>query len=481
MKRTEHSYLYEQLEQYKYKDIYPFHMPGHKRQAGFIDFSDAVSTDITEIEGFDNLHHACGVISNAQKRAARLYGAEETHFLVNGSSAGILAAVLGSVNQGKRLLMARNCHKSVYHAVLLGRLEPIYIYPHLNQKYGIYESIDPNAVRQFLEHNKDIGAVIITSPTYEGVVSDIASISELVHSYGIPLIVDEAHGAHFGFCKAFPESAVRLGADIVIQSVHKTLPSLTQTALLHINGSIVNRASVAMYLNILQTSSPSYLLMSSIDQCMALLEERGKELFDSYVCNLSQFYEKVGKLDKICLLRGTKWAEVGVYEYDMSKIVIFTEPVSACGKSFYDILLNIYKIQMEMVSRDYVLGMTSLCDTQEGFERLYEALDGLNEADMGSFKKYGRSRWPACRSPKVSLYEAVCAKAEAAAFTEASGRISADFAYIYPPGVPFLTPGEEITDEHLELMRNQRAEGLSIEGVADTALNTLRVLREKSM
>lgn len=200
--------------------------------------------DITEIDGFDDLHHAEGILKEAQERAAKVYHASETHFLINGSTAGIISAILGTTEKGDSILVARNCHKSVYHAIYLNELDPVYIYPKFDTEQGLSTEIDAEDVQKALEEHPKIRAVMIVSPTYDGVVSDIEKIAEIVHEAGCLLIVDEAHGAHFGFDPYFPESANMYGADLVINSLHKTLPALTQTALLHVNGERVNRRKV---------------------------------------------------------------------------------------------------------------------------------------------------------------------------------------------------------------------------------------------
>ena len=260
--------IYEKLKAYSDSDYYGFHMPGHKRKMHMSWDADPYTVDITEIEGFDDLHHAEGILKEAQERAARIYHADETHFLVNGSTVGILSAIMGVTDKGDQILVARNCHKSVYHAIYLNELEPVYVYPEYDEKTGLNGEVKADEIALLLEKNPNIKAVMIVSPTYDGVVSDVKKIAEVAHAHEIPLIVDEAHGAHFGFDPYFPKNANENGADIVIHSVHKTLPSLTQTALLHINGTFVNREKVRMYLHMLQSSSPSYVLMASIDECM---------------------------------------------------------------------------------------------------------------------------------------------------------------------------------------------------------------------
>ena len=206
-------YLYEKLEAYGKSDYYGFHMPGHKRNSDVTRANLPYGIDITEIEGFDNLHHAEEIIREAEVRAASMYHAEETHYLINGSTAGILSAVMGCTKKGGKILMARNCHKSVYHAVFLNELRPVYIYPEFDETMELNMAVSPEKIERLLEEHKEVQAVVLTSPTYDGVLSDIERISEIVHQKKIPLIVDEAHGAHFGFHPYFPENANTKGAD----------------------------------------------------------------------------------------------------------------------------------------------------------------------------------------------------------------------------------------------------------------------------
>ena len=290
--------LFDKLANYGNSGIYPFHMPGHKRQKT-VDFNP-YKIDITEIEGFDNLHHAEGVLLEAQKKAEKLYGSEESHFLINGSTAGILSAV--SACAKKTVLIARNCHKAVYHAALIRNLDVYYVYPEIQEEFMLNGGINPADVERSLEEHPEIEAVVITSPTYDGIVSDVKRIAEIAHAHGKPLIVDEAHGAHFGFSKYFPENSVHLGADIVIHSLHKTLPSYTQTALIHINGKLVDRQKVRMFLQMYQTSSPSYILMAGIDECIRYVEEQGTDAFDKFAERLDRIYKRAKEFRSIHLV-----------------------------------------------------------------------------------------------------------------------------------------------------------------------------------
>ena len=236
LKRFKMERLYDKLKAYSESDFYAFHMPGHKRNKALLGIELPYDLDITEIDGFDDLHHADGILKEEQERAARVFGAEESHFLVNGSTAGILSAVMGCTHRGDKILVARHCHKSIYHAIYMNGLVPRYVYPEFDISMHMNGEISKEDVAKALAAEPDIKAVVIVSPNYDGVVSDVKGIAEVAHSYRIPLIVDEAHGPHFGFHPAFPGRANDLGADVVINSLHKTLPSLTQTAILHING-----------------------------------------------------------------------------------------------------------------------------------------------------------------------------------------------------------------------------------------------------
>lgn len=447
--------IYNRLQQYQKSDDYGFHMPGHKRNIEKYGTVLPYGIDITEIDGFDDLHHAQGMILEAQKRAARLYHAQETKFLINGSTVGILSAILGTTKKKDRILVARNCHKSVYHALFLQELDPIYLYPEYEEATGLNGEILPRQVEQALQEHPDIRAVMIVSPTYDGVVSDVEAIAKIVHRQGIPLIVDEAHGAHFGFHPYFPKNANQLGADLVIHSVHKTLPSLTQTALLHMNGNLIERERVELYLRMLQTSSPSYVLMASIDACMEYLEQ--EDGFATYVEHLKCLGEE---LQHLSVLKRVK-----TRYYDESKIVISTRHCDLSGKELKDHLLRKDHLQLEMAAGKYALAMTSVGDTQEGFRRLRDGLFALDQS-LCPVKTEREIRLPLPKAQPVKpIREALMDSHRVwVKWEEAMGEISTEFAYLYPPGIPILVPGERITGEVIEYLGIHRDMGFQIEG-----------------
>ena len=493
---NENAYQYDdmlgKLEAYSKENIVPMHMPGAKRNSELIgrymdDMPAPYDIDITEIDGFDNMHNADGMIKKAFEKTAVLYGADESLFLVNGSTAGNMAAICGVTDKGDSIIVARNCHISVYNAIILNELDVNYVYPQYDDEYGYYKGISLREIKDTVEKNesigKDIKAVVITSPTYEGNVSDIKNIAAYLHEHNIPLIVDEAHGAHFKFSCEFPQTAVEQGADIVINSVHKTLPSLTQTAVMHINYGYVNVSKVKRYWNIYQSTSPSYILMGSIDRCMSIIEKDGEYLFENYISKLKILRNKLGQLKNIKLIDSD----------DISKIVIGCDN----AKKLYDILLNEYGIQLEMSSLKYAIAMTSIFDSAEYYDRFYNALceidrrynaNNINNSannnqnyaerynifnNTSSIKKedikvnIADFKNEALMSIAKALNEGDKNGYDKIMMNDSSlyGRISAKMVYVYPPGIPILCPGEIISENVVNIISKAIDHGLEVVGL----------------
>lgn len=526
--------ILSKLDKYKDENIVPMHMPGAKRNKELIelymgDMGNPYEKDITEINGFDNMHNAETIIKDAFDEAAELYGADESWYLVNGSTAGNMSAICGVTHKNDVVIMARNCHISVYNAVILNELNPVYIYPEYDEEYGYYKGITLKEIKVIVDkyssdHDRnDIKAVILTSPTYEGNVSDIKSIAEYLHQYNIPLIVDEAHGAHFNFSESFPQSAVKSGADVVINSVHKTLPSLTQTAIMHINYGIVDVERIRRYWNIYQSTSPSYILMSSIARSLSIVKNNGDKLFAEYVDKLTILRNGLSELKHIRLINTD----------DISKLVLGYKD----AKWLYDTLFYKYKIQLEMSSIKYVIAMTSIFDSQEYYDRVLAALKeideeldnrvlaALKEIDEEideSISKYDRedilnskvdkdldNRFNSIHNGeadnrlnyssinnqdngnKINVVdfrdEQALTIAEAFNRRDLSGcdeiqmnnekiygKISGESVYVYPPGIPILCPGEVITRKIIAILEAAGEAGLEVVGVKEGALLCLR-------
>ncbi len=422
-------YLDEALIEYSKSDIYPFHMPGHKRRRLLGVPPEEI--DITEIEGFDDLHHAGGILREGQERLARLFGADESCYLVNGSTAGNLAAICGCMEKGGRLLVARNCHISVYHAAELMEAQLSYLEPE-RTGFAISGSISPVQVEEALRQFPDTQVVVITSPTYDGVVSDIRAIADIVHARNRLLIVDAAHGAHFGFSDGFPQKAIALGADLSVESLHKTLPAYTQSAVLHLMRTATGEElgstrepdssaggapgasyrfdaeRVRHYLDIFQSTSPSYVLMAGIDRCVRMLEEdtaiyrdpavRGDSLFGQFEERLARFYRGCAELSAVRVWpatglpknrTGDAFADAedpaGIFARDLSRILISATEVGLSGQQLYDFLLEKYHLQMERAAEQYVLALTTIMDTDEGFMRLSQALGEIDHMVARNF------------------------------------------------------------------------------------------------
>lgn len=453
--------LYDKLEKYSESDYYPYHMPGHKRQTRGQIPDEWISADITEIEGFDNLHQPEDILYSLQHKAAALYGAEESFYLVNGSTGGILSAVSAAVPEGGTLLIPRNSHKSAYHAAYLRNLTINYLYPPVIKEYDIYDAVQPEQIRRALEADSTIQAVFVVSPTYEGRIADIRAIADIVHERGIPLIVDEAHGAHLGWAEEFAENSCRLGADIVIHSVHKTLPALTQTALLHVNGARIDRHRLKRFLQIYQTSSPSYLLMASIDDALSLLEEKGRTLF-------AVFYRQyLSMLEVLSSCKHLRFLPLVKGQQDVGKLLISGKRAGLSGQQIYEILLQRYHLQLEMAAGSYCLAMFTVGDTPQAYGRMQQALVELDE-------ECGRNAVPAADSPEewkaeplpgIPLQTAWELPWELMDLEHAQGRYAADFISLYPPGSPLAVPGEQLTKEAVAQIKSYLEKHLKVQGI----------------
>lgn len=474
--------LYDTLVTYSESDFYPYHMPGHKRRQDVGAASDFFKLDITEIDGFDNLHQAEGIIRKAQERAAGLYGADESFFLVNGSTCGILAAIHAVTDRGDTILIARNCHKSVYHAAFLQELNLGYIYPERIEEYDIHDAINPEAVQSALEEHPECSAVVITTPTYEGVISNVAEIARIVHGKGKPLIVDEAHGAHLGLADNIQENAVRQGADLIIHSLHKTLPSMTQTALLHVKGSYVNRARLRQYLRIFQSSSPSYVLMAGMDACISYLKENAAHEFNEMRLHYKNFIRQM-EMCRYIHIATPQIPDNGKYcftAWDICKLVISVKKASINGQTLYDILRDDFHLQMEMAADSYVLAIMTIADKEDAWKRLADALiqidgtiDGADSTDAiikttQTPHKHIKPIRPIARMNIAQALTSFYKNPKETLLTKSLGEISGGFVNLYPPGIPILVPGEIINEDIIEQIEHSLELGLNVQGISPT-------------
>lgn len=499
--------LLSRLIEYKNSDAVPFHMPGHKRRAEselLKGFPDPYSIDITEIDGFDNLHHPEGILKESMEWAAQVYHADKSYYLINGSSSGILSAICAATHPGGRILLGRNCHKSAYHGVILNYLQPEYIYPQILDDMGIQGGICAADVENLLDKGPLPDAVLIVSPTYDGVVSDIQAIAETVHHYGLPLIVDEAHGAHFSFGNGeFPRSALECGADVVIQSIHKTLPSFTQTAILHVRGERISAERLERYLQMFQSSSPSYIFMAGIENCIYEMELHGRDWMKAFSGRLNRQRQKLKNMRRLKLLGTEVIGTSGVFDLDLSKIVISCRGCFAgglsqphkelSGEDLSAWLRKEYHLEMEMCGADYVVAITTFLDREEHLDRLTAALIDIDSqierddpmqagytGDKTAAETLGEpdffSRADGNRNICMRPADAMEAETETLPVEQCAGRISAEFIYLYPPGIPMVAPGEQVTEEMVSRVQYYKEIGLPVQGMADSRSDFLKVL-----
>lgn len=452
--------LFEFLKKQSKTGRVPFHMPGHMRQ--FHPYLVGEDIDFTEIDGLDDLHAPGGVLKNAMSYAAGVFGAAHTFFLVNGSTGGILSAVRAVSKPEKTVIIARNCHKSVYNALTLCGSKAGYIFPN-EHELGFSLEITPDSVKDALRKTPDACAVVITSPTYDGVISDVRSIADICHSYGVPLIVDSAHGAHLGFLDPDIPSAVSCGADIVVTSLHKTMPSLTQTGLLHLSGSLVDKDDVAAALALFETSSPSYVLMASIDGCVH--EYANKALFDAW-------RHRIGKIRSAAADSAVTLTVPGCFAFDESKLIVSSAGYS--GEELAAILREKHNIEPEMVSLNYVLLLTGAGLSDRHVDALCDFFASLTpRADN---IKYPGNASPECETV-MTMADAVNSDTENIPIEISAGRICAELITPYPPGIPIIAPGEKINDSVVNLIRYRADAGVKIISNRGAFLKNIRVVR----
>lgn len=463
--------LLELLQTYSRTDALAMHMPGHKRNTPLAPYLNTLGAalDITEIPGFSNLHDPDGALAERMRDAAALWGSKRAWWLIGGSTAGLLAAIDAATQAGDKVLIVRNCHKSVYHACMLCRSETAYIQPSLFPDHSFADRVTPEQVEAALQAHPDTRLVVLTSPTYEGLRSNIPAISDIVHKHGAVLLVDEAHGAHFGLHPDFPASAVTLGADLVVQSLHKTLPSLTQTALLHLCSDRVSAEELGFRLSVYQTSSPSYLLMASIDSCVQLLREQKDGLFEQWKARIEGFYSALSLKHLHMPLFGCAYA-------DPSKLLVSTAGTDLTGPRLAELLRSQYHIETEMSTADTVLCMTGMGDRAEDLPRLAAA---LNEIDRTAH--HAAHALPAALPlpcPRLPIYAAVKEETAFVPVGQAAGGIAGDFLWAYPPGIPLVVPGEIISEKLIAYIRSAADKGIDISGPKGAPAGTIRVLKK---
>lgn len=476
--------LFDALKEYVDRETLPFHVPGHKKGLGmdeeFRSFigDNAFKIDVTVFKLVDSLHHPTGPIKKAQELAADAYGADAAFYSMHGTSGAIQAMIMSVVSQGDKIIIPRNVHKSITAGIILSGAVPVYMQPELDRTLGIAHGVSPETVRETLEANPDAKAVLIINPTYYGVATNIEEIVEIVHSYDIPLIVDEAHGPHLKFNEKLPMSAMEAGADICAQSTHKIIGAMTQASLLQVRGERVSIPRVKQMLSLLQTTSPSYVLMASLDCSRRQIAINGTELLDKSIELASYVRTEVNKIPGFYCFGEEVLGVDGAYSFDPTKITISCRDLGITGYDLDMILSNKYHIQMELSDLYNVLAVGSFGDTQEGMDKLLDALREISEDYYGEGKRLS-DFLDIPEIPKQILLprDAFYSDKVSVKISESVGMTSGEFLMAYPPGIPILCPGEIITQEIVDYVYELKRVGLYVQGTEDSEVEYIKVVK----
>ena len=468
------NYIVDKLEQLRDEDIISFHVPGHKMgkifdKLGYNNILEKIYTlDTTEIEGTDNLHNAKEVIKQSQERASRVFNSDKTIYLVNGSTCGIQAAIMSTCPPKSKIIVNRDCHQSVINSCILGDITPVYIDSEICRETNILKGINYSKAKEIIDNNLDAKAIILTYPTYYGETYNLRDICNYAHDKDMIVIVDEAHGAHLELSDRLPKSAINLGADIVIQSTHKTLPSFTQSSMVHIKGNRVDYNKLLSILRIIESSSPSYLFMSSLELAVDIYEKHGKELMESLLNNIDKFKDKFKSNHDVYIYN----------EMDKTKIFISLNNIGMTGYELDEILRSEYKIQCELSNHYGVLLICTIGNEEEDFICLETALkDILNKyKNKGSIED---TDYPVS-IPKMKLTprEAFYKEKKRVKLKDSIGKISGEYIIPYPPGISLISPGEIISEEIITYIHQGIKNGMIVSGIKDSNLEFIDIIEK---
>ncbi len=475
--------IFEGINKLLKRDTVSFHVPGHKNAKIFekyhTNFINNISKiDTTEIPGTDNLHNPSGIIKEAQEKCAEFYGSDKSYFLINGSTCGIYSMIMAVTSPGDKVIVQRDCHKSVINGIIMGGLIPIYIKSQIDTNRLIGMGVSTKEVEKALIDNPDSKAVIITYPNYYGVCSDIRQIAEIVHKYNKILLVDEAHGAHLRLSEKLPVSALDVGADIVVQSTHKTLTSFTQSSILHVKGNRVDIEKLKFMLSLHQSTSPSYILMASLDMAITMAKEEGNFLMEKLIDHINTFKSDLQNASNIDILSKEDILKCGAKDIDITKLVITMKDIGISGIVLEEILRKKYNIQMEMVDMINVTGVSSIANEKNDFNRLSKALKSIYQDGQVTHIKEELPEYSfMIPEMKVIPRDAIYKNKEDRPFVESGGLISGEYIIPYPPGIPLICPGEVITEELIEYVELLKSKEIGIVGTNDKRLDLISVIK----
>jgi arginine decarboxylase len=462
-----------------------FYAPGHKQGKGVSqNIRDLIGkqvflADLPELPELDNLFAPEGAIAKAQELAAQTFGATKTWFLINGSTSGIMAAILATSGMGEKIILPRNIHQSAIAGLILAGAIPIFINPEYDTQEGLAYNVTPEAVKQTLEQHPDTKAVMMLHPNYQGVCGDLKAIAELTHNYQIPLLVDEAHGAHFAFHDDLPPSAMSVGADLTVQSTHKTLSAMTQSSMLHLQGNRVCSQRISKALQLVQSTSPSYLLLASLDAARQQMATAGKELMSKAIALATEASHKIAEIPHLSIFNPPR--QPGCQDFDPTRLTINVSQLGITGFEADEILHQHLGVTCELPLLQHLTLIISLGNTSEDIQALIQACSILSSKLQAPSSKLqalssplsGFGSHPAPVSPR----EAYFMSTETVSIDQASDRFCGELICPYPPGIPLLMPGEIITPEVIKYLKQLVAAGATITGCKDPSLQTIETLK----
>lgn len=472
--------IYEALQNLKKERIVPFDVPGHKHGKGNQELTEflgqkCMSIDVNSMKPLDNLCHPVSVIKEAEELAADAFNAANAFFMVGGTTSAVQSMIMASVKAGEKIIMPRNVHRSAINAMILTGAIPIYVNPDVDKRLGISLGMSINQLKQAIMEHPDAKAILVNNPTYYGICSNLKAIVELAHKHNMLALVDEAHGTHFYFSQDLPMSAMEAGADMASVSMHKSGGSLTQSSFLLL-GASMNANYVRQIINLTQTTSGSYLLMASLDMSRKNLALNGEEIFDK-VCRLAHYAR--GEINQI----GDYYAYCrelinrdSIYDFDITKLSIFTLDIGLAGIEVYDLLRDEYGIQIEFGDIGNILAYVSVGDTQANIERLVGALSEIRrrfKKDRTGMLDHEYINPKVVVSPQIAFYS----EKESLPLAKSANRVCSEFVMCYPPGIPILAPGEMITNEILNYIQYAKEKGCFMTGPEDMEIKNINVLK----
>ena len=474
--------IFEALERYKSMRIVPFDVPGHKRGKGNPELTKflgekCLTVDVNSMKPLDNLCHPVSVIKEAEELAARAFGAQHAFFMVNGTTSAVQSMIMSVCKRGDKIIMPRNVHRSAINALIISGAVPVYVNPSINKQLGIPLGMSVADVKKAIEQNPDAKAVLVNNPTYYGICSDLRTITKLAHQHGMKVLVDEAHGTHFYFGENLPLSAMAAGADMAAVSMHKTGGSLTQSSFLLSNHPDLHQGYIRQMINLTQTTSGSYLLLSSLDLSRRNLALHGKEIF-ARVKELAQYVrEEINKLGGFYAFSSELIDGDAIFDFDTTKLSVHTRDIGLAGIEVYDLLRDEYDIQIEFGDIGNILAIISVGDNMFVMERLISAMAEIKriyQKDKAGMYDHESINPEVVRTPQEAFYAAK----HAMPIEQSAGQICSEFVMCYPPGIPILAPGERITQEILDYIAYAKEKGCFLTGTEDIHIENINVVGE---